>query len=653
VPERSPRSGSRTLAAALAVVLLITLAAPAQGAIRSARSRYPAAIEPLAGYQGQTTCSPRAKPGVVDLSRRVLRAFPSTRSLGIVRGCSVGGRSEHKEGRAWDWGGLNAKKKADRLRVQKFKSWLLKKDRHGNRWSRARRLGIQYVIWNKRIWGSYAASSGWRRYTGANPHTDHVHISFTWAGARKKTSFWTGRPGNVFAAPRPTTPPAPPAPKPTKPAPSTSTPRPEPRPDRTLLEGPELVNETVTLPARSGRVRTAGALRSGTPYLVEVSGRVAYRARAGARADAECSRTPGDSTWRRDRSVDRRDPGGDHLDVYVDGTDLQAAPDAGDSSWCDRANHTYRWMYTPVRDGRVRFRIWEPGSFADNSGALTVRVIRSTARDAMSWSVPAASPTGRTSPGALQAGATYLATVSGTVDAGNGVSSDAECSATGSDPVWRRYRSVDSDRSDDLDVLVDGRDVSGQPVDEDRSERCDSTSHTYRFTVGTDTTRPVNLRIADPRPGDNRGRLRVRLVREEPVTGPETVAVDTAKEGGTLTARSYRAGTTLRLTATGTWRIRPGVTADAECSATTSDPVWRVGRSILQDRYGRPGEDLTVDGKFFAWRAASDGDRCSPTAHSYVTTYQPAEDGPLRLRVFDEQVHEHAGTLTVTVEPVG
>ena len=35
---------------------------------------------------------------------RLLAAFPTTRSLGIVRACSVGGRSEHKEGRAFDWG---------------------------------------------------------------------------------------------------------------------------------------------------------------------------------------------------------------------------------------------------------------------------------------------------------------------------------------------------------------------------------------------------------------------------------------------------------------------------------------------------------------------------------------------------------------------
>ena len=91
--------------------------------------------------------------------------------------------------------------------------WLVKTDKYGNRYAKARRLGIQYLIWNHKIWGSYSASSGWRKYTGANPHTDHVHISFTWAGARKKTSFWTGKVGNVGAAPTPTLPAADPTPR--------------------------------------------------------------------------------------------------------------------------------------------------------------------------------------------------------------------------------------------------------------------------------------------------------------------------------------------------------------------------------------------------------------------------------------------------------
>jgi hypothetical protein len=38
----------------------------------------------------------------------------------------------------------------------------------------ASRLGIKYVIWNRRIW----QNGSWTNYTGPSPHTDHVHISF-------------------------------------------------------------------------------------------------------------------------------------------------------------------------------------------------------------------------------------------------------------------------------------------------------------------------------------------------------------------------------------------------------------------------------------------------------------------------------------------
>lgn len=39
----------------------------------------------------------------------------------------------------------------------------------------ASRLNVTYVIWNRRIW---KPDKGWYRYTGFNPHTDHVHVSF-------------------------------------------------------------------------------------------------------------------------------------------------------------------------------------------------------------------------------------------------------------------------------------------------------------------------------------------------------------------------------------------------------------------------------------------------------------------------------------------
>lgn len=43
----------------------------------------------------------------------------------------------------------------------------------------AKRLGIQYIIWNTKIWNIQRDSEGWRPYRGTtNPHKDHIHISF-------------------------------------------------------------------------------------------------------------------------------------------------------------------------------------------------------------------------------------------------------------------------------------------------------------------------------------------------------------------------------------------------------------------------------------------------------------------------------------------
>jgi hypothetical protein len=152
----------------------------------------PGPVDPLAPYQPQTTCSPAAKPGVVGFRDLVLRSFPTQPSIAIGRDCSVGGRSEHKEGRAWDWG-ARSDRAAGLAAANRVTGWLLATDAGGRRYAMARRLGVMYIILNRRIWASYRAAAGWRPYTGANPHIDHVHISFSWAGARKQTSWWTGR----------------------------------------------------------------------------------------------------------------------------------------------------------------------------------------------------------------------------------------------------------------------------------------------------------------------------------------------------------------------------------------------------------------------------------------------------------------------------
>jgi hypothetical protein len=150
-------------------------------------------LDDLAPYQPQTTCSPGSKPGVVGFRNLVLASFPSTPSFGISRDCSTGGRSEHKEGRAWDWG-VDANDPGDRAAAGQVLRWLFRAAPTGRRWAMVRRLGVMYIIYNRRIWASYRAEEGWRPYVGTNPHTDHIHFSFSWAGARKQTSYWDGTP---------------------------------------------------------------------------------------------------------------------------------------------------------------------------------------------------------------------------------------------------------------------------------------------------------------------------------------------------------------------------------------------------------------------------------------------------------------------------
>jgi len=171
-------------------------------------------IDDYASYEGQSTCDPTPKPGVVAFKDFVLAAYPCTGEGEIGRSCGTGGTSEHKEGRAWDWMVSYPSQHATVVL-----SWLLETDGNGNEHAMARRLGIMYMIWNSKIWKSYQASQGWQTYTGSSPHTDHVHFSFSWEGAQKQTSFWT--------APEPE-----PEPEPEP------TPEPEPEPDPTPGPGP-------------------------------------------------------------------------------------------------------------------------------------------------------------------------------------------------------------------------------------------------------------------------------------------------------------------------------------------------------------------------------------------------------------------------------
>ena len=197
-----PRTGrivpSRAVAVVSVATALIALVPAASAAPRV--GKFGRAIDPITGYDGATKCDPDPEPGVVAFQQMVLRAYPGTGVGSISRACSGTVSSEHNEGRAWDWG-VNAGVKSQKRKADSLIKWLLAEDKYGNEHAFARRTGIMYLIWNRRIW---FPGNGWEVYceqrkrgcvdpddgSVRHPHTDHVHFSFTWPGARQKTTFY-------------------------------------------------------------------------------------------------------------------------------------------------------------------------------------------------------------------------------------------------------------------------------------------------------------------------------------------------------------------------------------------------------------------------------------------------------------------------------
>jgi hypothetical protein len=517
VPTSRPRALVVSLLTTVATVATVFVAVtPASAALPSLNLGK--AIERLAPYQGQSTCSPTAKPGTVALRYMVMHAFPGTSDSGITRACSIGGTSEHKEGRAWDWG-VRYSVATERAKAQAFLTWLFATDRYGNRYANARRLGVQYVIWNRHIWGSYSASSGWRPYTGADPHVSHVHISLSWPGARKQTSFWThstpyqfpvSYPGGDWGSSSPV--------QHTEPTPL---PQPDPVPDGAPIE-----DETLTLPAGYGSgVASKGVLVSGDRYRITLNG--ILNAGGGVRFDAECTATATDPTWRRQRGVVAGHRDWDVFDAYLNGNDIQGSPVVESGSDCNTTNHVYSWEFTAPISDHARLRYWDPFSYGDNTGKLVARIVHLGAAPVpppgggetgsgyvvgpVSFDVDAASSTGSSSGLLVQAGHSYDVTFTGSFDYGPAFA-DAECSTTAADSRWRRTRDFGITNADPdlLDVkLGDGDDPIARTA---AGTDCDSQTHTYRWRWTPDHDQLLKAFVYDTNYSDNSGQIAVSVV---------------------------------------------------------------------------------------------------------------------------------------------
>jgi hypothetical protein len=198
-PMRTPTR--RRLAALLCLPLMagLCLANPTAAAARTPTvpAHLPALIERLAPYVAQSSCMPSIQPGTAKLAHLLVTTYPGP-TAGSAYACGTNGPvSEHYEGRAIDWM-VSVGNPAQFTSAKSLIAWLLATDRGGNKFAMARRLGVMYLIYNNRMWGSW--SGRWEAYNDCahQPqttydnacHRTHVHISLSWNGAMGRTSFW-------------------------------------------------------------------------------------------------------------------------------------------------------------------------------------------------------------------------------------------------------------------------------------------------------------------------------------------------------------------------------------------------------------------------------------------------------------------------------
>jgi hypothetical protein len=291
-------------------------------------------IEGYAPLQAESFCRKHVEPGVKAFEHLALKAYANSHSDGDNRPCQSG-TSEHYDGRAWDWG-VDHRKPKLRADGRSMLHWLFAKDADGNKAAVFRRLGLMYVIWNKRIWGTW--SKHWEPYRcrGANAcHVTHIHFSFGWAGAERKTSYWTGKVSPVLPPDYPV-----------------------------FAKG----HRTITVRGKVGAAAPIWQLKGGAKYDVTATGVWRHSKAKHGKADALC--VDSKQGWAPLAS------GGVKIDL--------SAPSASRSRWhpltdtgkgCNLKTHTYRLRLAPSHNSAVRVRL--PGAkLSNNSGSITLRFVR-------------------------------------------------------------------------------------------------------------------------------------------------------------------------------------------------------------------------------------------------------------------------------------
>lgn len=656
-PERQPRAPRRRRVTTAAAVLV--------GVLSLCAVAY-AAIDPWPSYQPQTVCSPNAKKGTLELARYLQTRYPGSGSYGISRACGSGGRSEHKEGRAFDWR-VNVNNARERGYAYHFLNRVRATDSAGNVAALARRMGIMYLIFNDVIYSSsrnfapraYLNSGCASRATCSATlrHRDHMHISLTRAGGHGWTS-WYGNHALGTGTPTPTSP----------------TPADLDQEDveipMTTLARPEVLEVDP-----GGTARTRLAVRKGRTVKVTAYGVNRFGPGHQLVSDATCVWNPTKRVWSKEPRAEDKARYGDP-ELRVNGVAVLA------KASCRGGQHVYSAKVVQRSTSRVKVTL---GGRDQGQGAIRVILSRTTTKVQPMippvrtvGAAPAATPPseGRVlavsdevqvgtsdvvwSDEVLEAGVEYRVTVTGIRRIGRGVHTDGRCLAI--DGRWEPQGSTDLYRPGATHgaLYLGGLRFTGTAPAEDPTG-CALHTHTTHYTP----TSPgrVALRLWDPTGrGDNDGSLSVRFERVTPVPlptaapaetvastrnwrrGSETITVRARAAAGTISALRLPAGKTATVYVRGTVQVSGSRSVDASCVRRSRGWVTALDLPSGQDLF-----ELTLDGQDVAWRARNSGGTGCDSRHEYVARFTASKDGPLRVALADLDYGDNSGEYSVTI----
>lgn len=153
--------------------------------VRTIADRQKVSYTAAGAWNGGRNCSGGLKSGTRKVGDFIKATFPGVTGYGGYA-CrpNTADHSElsvHGSGRAMDIMIPLVGGDANNSRGDAIANYLIKN---------AEAMGIQFVIWDRNDWGASRAAPKLRAYGGPSPHTDHIHVELSPAGAAGMTTWF-------------------------------------------------------------------------------------------------------------------------------------------------------------------------------------------------------------------------------------------------------------------------------------------------------------------------------------------------------------------------------------------------------------------------------------------------------------------------------